>query len=247
MDNLSQCRQSFQIPGGNYGFTGMQIGDPNMAMEQTLYSLVVDESGSTIGFRSDMARAIQEIIKSLSHSPRADNLMYRHVQFSSSVKEFHGFKPLKQCNIGDYSNVFGSAGSTVLYDAVIESAKATQIYAENLAKERYLANAINVVITDGCDYGSTQGMNDVKKVFDKMVQDECLESLLTILIGVNIKEPHVKQELDAFHQKVGFTQFIAVEDASEKTLAKLADFISKSVSSQSQALGSGGASQSLTF
>ncbi len=245
--NMSQGLQSFQIPGGNYGFTGMQIGDPNMSMEQTLYTLTVDESGSTVGFRDRMAVAIQEIVKSLTHSPRADNLMYRHVQFSSMVKEFHGFKPLKQCNIGDYANVFGSAGSTVLYDAVIEGAKATQVYAENLAKERYLANAINVVITDGCDYGSTQGINDVKKVFDKLVQGEMLESLLTILIGVNITDAHVKQELDAFHQQAGFTQFVAVEDASEKTLAKLADFLSKSVSSQSQSLGSGGASQSLTF
>ena len=245
--NLSQGLQSFQIPGGNYGFTGLQVGDPNMSMEQTLYTLTVDESGSTVGFRDKMSLAIQAVVKSLSHSPRADNLMYRHVQFSSDIKEFHGFKPLRQCNVGDYANVFGSAGCTILYDAVIEAASATNVYAENLAKERYLANAINVVITDGCDYGSSQGINDVKRAFDKLLTDESLESLITILIGVNIQSPEVKQKLDEFQQEAGFTQFIIVEDATEKTLAKLGDFISKSVSSQSQALGSGGASQSLVF
>lgn len=245
--DLSQGLQSFQIPGGNYGFTGMQIGDPNMAMDQTLYTLIVDESGSTVGFRNEMAKAIQAVVKSLAHCPRADNLMYRHVQFSSSVKEFHGFKPLRQCNVGDYSNVFGTAGCTVLYDATVEAANATSVYAENLAKERYIANGINVVITDGCDYGSNQGINDVKRAFDKMLSNESLESFISILIGVNIKDSGVAQKLNEFQKDAGFTQFILVEDATEKTLAKLGDFISKSVSSQSQALGSGGASQSLTF
>jgi hypothetical protein len=38
-----------------------------------------------------------------------------------------------------------------------------------------------------------------------------------------------------------------LKDASAKSLARLAAFISKSVSSQSQSLGSGGPSQAQTF
>ena len=247
MDNLSQGLQSFQIPGSNFGFTGLQIGDPNMSMEQTLYTLAVDESGSTVPFRSEMELAIQEVVKSLSNSPRADQLMYRHLQFATNIREVHGFKPLKDCNVGDYKNVFGSAGSTHLYDVIIEQAKATEIYSNNLAKEKYLANAINVVITDGCDYDSIHGVNDAKNAVQKLITGESLESVINILIGVNIQDPYVAQKLDDLHKEIGFDQFIEIKDASQKSLARLANFLSNSVSSQSQALGTGGASQSLTF
>jgi hypothetical protein len=246
-ENLSQGLQSFQVPGGNFGFTGMQIGDPTMAMEQTLYSLAVDESGSTLPFRTQMSGCTQEIIKSLRHSPRADNLMFRLTHFGTGIREIHGFKTLQKCNVGDYANVFSNAGRTELYDATLDIAEATRIYAEKLANERYMSNGVLVVLTDGCDYGSVHTPKDVQQSFEQMVQGEMLESLMTILIGVNIEDDHVKSELETFKDKAGFNQFITVKDASEKTMAKIADFISRSVSSQSQALGSGGASQSLTF
>ena len=50
-----------------------------------------------------------------------------------------------------------------------------------------------------------------------------------------------------FKHEAGFQQFVSIKKATEKELAKLGGFISKSISSQSQALGSGGVSQSLTF
>ena len=40
---------------------------------------------------------------------------------------------------------------------------------------------------------------------------------------------------------------IGIADANEKSLARLGDFISKSVSSTSQALGTGSGSRALTF
>lgn len=245
--NLSEGLQSFQVPGGNFGFTGMQIGDPTMSMEQTLYGLDVDESGSTLHFRPIMTKCVQEIVKSLRHSPRADNLMFRYKHFSTGLREIHGWKPLQKCNVGDYANVWGGAGQTDLYDSNLEASEALRVYGEQLAKQRYLANGIFVCVTDGCDAGSTHGMNDVRKSFEETVTGETLESLMTILIGVNIQSDHVKRELEEYAKVAGWTQFIAVEDADEKTLAKVADFISRSVSSQSQSLGSGGASQSLTF
>ena len=245
--NLSEGLQSYAIPGGNFNFTGLPVGDPNMAMEQTLYFLAVDESGSTMGFRPEMSKATQEIVKSLTRSPRADNLMYRMTHFSTGIREIHGWKPLRDCNVGDYANTFLHSGCTDLYDAACEGAESMRIYAEDLAKNRYLANGVLVIITDGCNLGSTYGVNDVRRMFEQLIKGEMLESLMTILVGVNINSPAVKAELDEFQKKAGFTQFIAVEDATEKTMAKVADFISRSVSSQSSALGTGGASQSLTF
>lgn len=69
-ENLSEGLQSFKAPGGNYNFTGMPVGDIG-AMEQTLYTLVTDESGSTSPFRPDMVKAIKEIVKSLQNHPRS--------------------------------------------------------------------------------------------------------------------------------------------------------------------------------
>lgn len=54
-------------------------------------------------------------------------------------------------------------------------------------------------------------------------------------------------DLSQFDRTAGFTTFIPLKDASRATLAKLAEFVSKSISSQSQSLGSGAPSTSLTF
>lgn len=244
--NLSEGLQSYQVPGGNFGFTGMQV-DEIGAQDQTLYTLVVDESGSTMRFRDEMSACTQEVVRSLSDSPRADNLMFRMLHFSTGMREIHGFKQLADCNVGDYANLFAGTGQTELFDTTLETAEATRVYGENLAAQHYMANGIIVVITDGCDLGSIHGPNDVRRAFQEIVEGEVLESLMTILIGVNITEDRVKQKLEDFKDQAGFTQFVSVADASAKTLAKVANFISQSVSSQSQALGTGGASQSLTF
>ncbi|UCE66565.1 MAG: hypothetical protein JSU85_00700, partial [Candidatus Zixiibacteriota bacterium] len=56
-----------------------------------------------------------------------------------------------------------------------------------------------------------------------------------------------KAYLDDFKDKANLQQFVNAGNATPKTLAKLANFISKSISSQSQSLGTGGPSQSLSF
>jgi hypothetical protein len=76
---------------------------------------------------------------------------------------------------------------------------------------------------------------------------ESLESLVTILVGVNVTDSTVSQFLKEFKDQAGFTQYVEVNDASPKTMAKLANFIQASVSSQSQAVNSGRASQPITF
>jgi hypothetical protein len=53
--------------------------------------------------------------------------------------------------------------------------------------------------------------------------------------------------LQEFKNEADFQQYIYVDRADEKKLAKLGGFISQSISSQSQALNSGGASKSLAF
>ncbi len=120
-------------------------------------------------------------------------------------------------------------------------------YGQQLISNDYIANGILVVITDGCEVGSTLGIKQVQEAMKRAMVSESLESLVSILVGVNVTDSTVSQFLSEFKDQAGFTQYVEVNDASPKTLAKLANFISTSVSSQSQSVGSGSPSQAITF
>jgi len=70
-----------------------------------------------------------------------------------------------------------------------------------------------------------------------------LESLVTVLVAINATQ--CQRELDAFRGEAGLTHYIDMGDATASKLAKLGGFISQSVSSQSQAIGTGGPSQQI--
>jgi hypothetical protein len=78
-------------------------------------------------------------------------------------------------------------------------------------------------------------------------RSETLEALTTVLIGVNVQDPAMANYLKTFYTEVGFTLYIELENADTPTLVRLADFISRSISAQSVALGSGNSGTTLTF
>ena len=247
MPKFDEIMESRKVPGTHFGYTGTRLADLTGATEYTLCTIVLDESGSTDGFRTEMEKCIQEIIKACRYSPRADNLMLRLVAFGTNYREVHGFKLLQSCNPQDYDNCYKPGGSTALFDASCDAIEATKDYAKQLSNNDYLCNACVFVLTDGDDNVSKFNANSVKDSLNKCVTSESLESLVSVLIGVNVQSQTIAAYLDNFHKQAGFTQYVELNNASEKTLAKLAAFVSKSISSQSQALGSNGPSQSLTF
>lgn len=238
--------EQHSIPGGHYGFSAVGLDDLG-ATEYTLVTIACDVSQSVTAFKRDMEKALKEIIGACAKSPRADNLLVRLVTFSDDIEEVHGFKMLEQINAGDYDDCLNIKHMTALYDAAENAIASTGAYGAQLVDGDFAANAIVFVITDGDENVSKLQLPAVKKALAKVVKDERLESLVSILIGVNIQDPYIAQRLDEFNKEVGFTQFVKTEDASAKTLAKLAEFVSKSISSQSKALGTGGASQPLQF
>lgn len=193
-----------------------------------------------------MENAVKQVIEACVKSPRADNLLIRTVIFDHKIEEFHGFKLLQDCFPADYDGFLPPGGSTALYDAALNGIEAILEYGKQLAAARYTCNAIAVVITDGLDNESTYTPRKINESLQQVVQDEKLESLITILIGVN-STGQIAAALDKFKIDAGFTQFINLDNANKSTLAKLAQFVSKSISSQSQALGSGQPSASLNF
>ena len=109
-------------------------------------------------------------------------------------------------------------------------------------------NSIIIILTDGMDNSSNGNAGHAKMALQNLMRSETLESILTILVGVGVGVyTDVDAYLNDFKTDAGLSQYVGLEDADEQTLAKLADFISNSISSQSQSLNSGGASQPLQF
>lgn len=241
-DDLRQAT----LPTSGYGYSATRLDDLGAA-EYTLVSVVCDASGSVSAFRDELERALKSIVQACQFSPRADNLLLRLVSFDNALHELHGFKLLECCNLADYDGILRIGGTTALYDAAENAVSATTDYAHQLGASDFAANAIVFVLTDGMDNASTLTAHSVKTALTQAVAEEALESLLSVLIGVNVSDRAVGGYLQDFKTDVGFTQYVEIANAAAKTLSKLADFVSRSISAQSRSLGTGGGSQSLTF
>lgn len=230
----------------HYGYSATRIGDLG-ATEYTLATVICDVSGSTSPFVSEMEAAIKRIVRACKYSPRADNLLLRIVQFDTTPGELHGFKLLETVHEAAYDGALSSGGATALYDATINAVAATASYGAHLANHDFAANGIVFVITDGDDNSSAETKASVRSALTAAIRDESLESLVSVLIGVNVSNPQLSQYLMAFYKDAGFTQYVELADAEPETLARLANFVSRSIAAQSQSLGTGGPSRSLVF
>jgi len=235
-----------KIKGSHYGFSAKRVEDLG-ATEYTLVALTGDKSGSIDSFRLEIENCIKEVVKACQHSPRADNLMMRLTTFDSNLEEIHGFRPLTECDVDGYTDCIQVGGMTALYDAACNAAESVTSYGKDLSENDFDVNAIVIVVTDGMDNRSTMTATEVKTRLADAVKSEALESVVSILVGVNVNDPTVSQYLKDLKDAAGFTQYVELADAKASTLAKLADFVSRSISSQSVALGTGGPSQSLSF
>jgi hypothetical protein len=229
---------------GNFSFSTVKIEDLG-ATEYTLVTIALDKSGSVSGFKSDLLTALKSVVNSCKKSPRAENLLLRVIEFNHMIDEVHGFKLLNMIDVdNDYKEPYCD-GQTALNDAVFSSVGATVIYAKKLMEQDFNVNGICFVITDGCENDSKTSTSMITALTSKAKIGEEIESLISILVGINTTD--CQQALDDFRQAAGMSQYVDVGNATAQRLAKLAAFVSKSISSQSQALGSGSASQPLTF
>lgn len=231
-----------QASGSNFKFSATNV-DNLGASEYTLASVVADVSGSTSGVRDSMEDISKEVVRAMRLSPRADNLLYRNVVFANNVEEIHGFKLLENINEADYDGSLttnlpsGIGYETALYDASYQGAKAINDYADTLRQNFYTTNAILVVITDGMNNASSVSVKRVAEEFKRAVDAEALESFTSILIALNTHNPTIASTLQAFSRDAGFTHYIEAGEANKKNIARVAQFVSKSVSHTSQSLG----------
>lgn len=234
------------IPNGHYGYSTMRLEDLG-ASEYTLVTIVNDASGSVAGFCGAMEKALGSIVQACKMSPRSNNLLLRLVTFNDRLSETHGYKLLDQCRPADYAGILSPGGSTALYDAAENAVAAAAAQGRQMKDAGYSVNGIVFVMTDGMDNASHLAIPQLRHTLEQGVQDSHLESLVSVLIGVNVRDRGVSDYLKQLYADAGFTQYIELERADASTLARLADFVSRSISAQSQSLGTGGPSRPLTF
>ena len=242
---MSKILQDDWVSGTTQGFSFSGIRPEKLsASEYTLATIVCDVTGSVASFESAIRDAVMNAIEACRRSPRAENLLLRLVEFNTNVREKFGFKPLLDINPNDYKAP-SCNGGTALYDALYSSIEASNQYAKTLSDQEFAVNSIIFVITDGDDNASRATVKMVKDALLDGTTKELLESNIVVLIGINAGS--CSTYLNNLQQACGLTQYVDIQDADDRSLAKLASFISRSISSQSQALGSGGPSQALVF
>lgn len=234
LDDMTEDQEVFKIPGTSFTFSGIRP-DKLGATEYTLVTLVIDITGSVDLFSSDLLKMLKEVIRACKKHPRKDNLMVRVVTFNRELYELHPFKPIVDIDENSYNN-FVCNGCTALFDATLYAIGASQTYAESLSANDLDVNAAVFVITDGEDNASKHTEKNIKKALLDIKAKEALQSILTVLIGINSSS--CKYYLEHFKDNAGLSQYVDVQDATPSNLAKLGGFISQSVSSSSQALAS---------
>ena len=231
--------------GSGYKFSATKI-DKLGAAEYTLATIVMDASSSVEGYAPQLEQALKTVFKACDKSPRKDNLMLRLTQFASRLNELHGFKLLGSITEKDYDNILQLGGSTALFEAVDEAISSTATYGKQLTSQDFLCNAIIVVVTDGeNNTGNIMDATQIKKALLNARRSENLESILLILVGVTQDDVSLNTYLQTVKDDGGFDQYVSIGKATPGRIAKLADFISQSISSTSTALSQGQASTPL--
>lgn len=222
------------------------------ATAYTLVTIAIDRSASTNPFKREISKVLQETVNACARDDNAfrDNLLLRVITFHDDITEIHGFTEIDNIEPANYQGLLNEDGNTFLYGALENIGVATKNMAKKLYENDYTVNCILFAITDGLDNQSTdKHVNHVKILMQELEEGDSdgkfVESSLSFLIGVNIGDGYVKDVLEGMQKDLKMTDFISLGDASEKTIAKIAKFISSSSISQSQALGSGAPSQNI--
>jgi len=232
--------------GSGYKFSATKLNKLG-ATEYTLATIVEDASGSVGSYAAALETCLKTIRKAMDKSPRKDNLMLRLTQFNDNLQELHGFKLLNDIKESDYDNILNIGGATALFDAIDEGLQATSAYAKQLTANNFFVNGIVIIVTDGQNNtGNIFEGDKIKQRLEEIRKSENLESITVILVGVTNDNAALDTYLQKVKDDIGISQYVSIGTATPGKIAKLAQFVSQSISSTSAALGSGQPSQPIT-
>jgi uncharacterized protein YegL len=243
-----------QIPGaGTFTFSAKKINKLG-ALKYTVVTIAIDVSGSVSGFADQLLMCLKAIIEACRKNQRAEFLVIRVTTFSTDMEEIHGFRELVDINSDDYPE-FVPEGFTCLFDASYDAVGSTIEYARQMVERGYDVNGAVYIITDG---GENPGRHKtiaspkmIKDKIDQSLKKEDIESIITTLVG--LYDPNspwsadTQRDLSTFQVEANFTKYIEAGEATPENLTKLADWVSASVSSQSDQVGTNSPSAVLDF
>ncbi len=209
------------------------------ASEYTLVTVVCDTSGSVQPFAAQLELMLKTVFKACNKADNArrENILFRLTQFNDGLTELHGFKELGKINEDDYTNILQLGGMTALFDAADEALKVSEAYAEHMVQMSFDVNAIVFIITDGQNnIGRIRDASAIRHTVETVIRSEKLMSVVTVLVGVTNDDTNLDAYLSTFKNDANLSQYVSIGKATPGKLAKLAQFVSQSISSTSQAL-----------
>lgn len=233
---------------GRYVYTGQPV-EKLGGSQYTLVTLALDMSPSIEEYVPDMEAMCQEVIKACQKDPNSEAIMMRFIGFHEDVVELQGFTELRHYDPAQFNNVIKISRATALNQATMNAVISTAEYGKQLVNGDNMCNGVLFIITDGRDNMGGVTPSEISNAIKDIRKDEgaeTVESINTILIAAS-DDSYVVSSIKKFHQEAGLSQLVEMGEATANNLAKLGQFVSQSVSSTSQALGSGGPSQPLTF
>ena len=245
------------VPGaGNFQYTGVDVSAlQGGSTKYTLATIALDVSSSVEPFEATIEELLKEVVGACQKDPNCDTLLLRVILFSTGVTEIHGFKLLSAVNPADYTGTVKTGGCTALYDALLDASAATATAAEQLQAQCYMVNSVTFLVTDGHPYGGTHGASAVKTAKADLRAKELLAGDKGILLGLaDIKDLTAFEAfLKGVAANTGCEETMVVENFSvggpkvnKGKIANLAGFVSKSMSTTSQALQGIGAGSTST-
>jgi len=225
--------QVMNVPNSSFTFSVVKP-EKLEASEYTLVTILVDISGSVTNFADDLLKMVKTAISACKKNSRAENILVRVGTFAEGLYEVHGFIPLNSINPDDYLSL-RCGGGTALFDAAYSSIGATVAYSKSLVDQYYSVNSVVYIITDGRNTDSVKSPKDIKDLISDSIFSEIINGMVTILVGINAT-PSISY-LKRFKDDAGLDYFIDAGQATEENLAKFAGFMSKSISSHSQSIG----------
>lgn len=237
--------------------TGFQFTAPPLAVfeeqKYTLVGITTDQSGSIYGVRGDLFAMNEAIDRDLKAGAGKHTIIVRRTAFTdhfpNNVREQHGFLPALAVDANTHFpivNSHGEYGGTPLADGAMETILAAKEQAMQLINIQGvpLVNIALAILTDGGETGSRYTPADIKAAIEQILAEGEIESIVTILVGVNCPVgSYHRQKLEAFQQAAGLTKFIPFDEMKPGMFGQVVRVISQTFTSTSQALGSGGPSK----
>jgi uncharacterized protein YegL len=219
----------------------------------TISRVMMDVTGSLKGFEPDILQALTKIVLALQESTYKYNILHGVSWFSSrflqNIEEVHGTLPASDLDPAQlYKNVLCD-GLTPLRDAFAAGIDMVLTEAEDRWENDFSVNGIVIVGTDGEENYSSNDVAKTKAILEKARRSEKLDSLITLLIGIDPVD--CADKLREFRTEIGIDYYVEVGKMNDtKAIAKLIKVVSSSVVAQSQQIVTSGATRKsaiLTF